>query len=62
MLRSVLIVLLGRVAGLALFGGGFWLLVLGFQDGNIPLGILGGAMVPLGMWAMAVVRFRLPGV
>lgn len=62
MLLSVLKGLLGRVAGLALFVGGFWLLIVGFQDTNIPLGILGGAMIPLGMWVMVVVRYRQQGI
>ena len=52
--------LLGQALGLAIFGGGFWLLFTGFFESSVPLGILGGAMIPLGMWVMALVR-RTPG-
>ena len=48
--------LLGRGFGLAVFGGGFWLLFTGFLDYNVPLGVLGGVMIPLGMWFMALAR------
>ena len=48
--------ILGQALGIGLFAGGFWLLFLGFQESSIPLGILGGAMIPVGMWVMARVR------
>ena len=47
---------MGRAFGLAVFGGGFWLLFTGFLDYNVPLGVLGGVMIPLGMWFMALAR------
>ena len=47
---------LGQALGVGLFAGGFWLLFLGFLGPSIPLGILGGAMIPVGMWVMARVR------
>ncbi|MCE2464115.1 MAG: hypothetical protein J4F46_09465 [Dehalococcoidia bacterium] len=48
--------LLGRILGLAIFAGGFWLLIKGFVDSNIPFAVLGGIMIPLGMWVMAATR------
>lgn len=48
--------LLGRILGLAIFAGGFWLLIKGFVDYNIPFAVLGGIMIPLGMWVMAAIR------
>ena len=56
MLKLVARGILGRVLGLGLFAGGFWLLIRGFVDSSIPLGFLGGAMIPLGMWVMAQIR------
>jgi hypothetical protein len=56
MLRTLALSVLGRAAGLALFGGGFWLLFTGFLDSTIVLGILGGLMIPMGMWVMALAR------
>ena len=52
--------LLGQVIGLGLFFGGFWLLFQGFLRPNVALGILGGAMILVGMWVMAQSRRRLP--
>lgn len=52
--------LLGRVVGLGLFVGGFWALVRGFVDSSIPVGILGGALIPLGMWVLVQVRKGRP--
>lgn len=48
--------LLGRALGVGLLAGGFWLLFTGFLDSSIPLGLLGGAMIPLGLWIMALSR------
>ena len=48
--------ILGRILGLGIFAGGFWLLIRGFVDSNIPLAVLGGIMIPLGMWVMAAIR------
>ena len=48
--------LLGRAIGLALFGVGFWALAKGFIDSNMPIGILGGALMLGGMWAIAHMR------
>ena len=56
MLRIIAGGLLGRALGLGIFGGGFWLLFTGFLDSNVLLGVLGGVMIPLGMWVMALVR------
>lgn len=50
--RSVL----GQFLGLGVFAGGFWLLFTGFQDSNIPIGVLGGVMIPLGLWLMSLAR------
>ena len=55
MLKIIAEGLLGRILGLAIFAGGFWLLIRGFVDSNIPLGVLGGIMIPLGMWVMATI-------
>ena len=48
--------LVGRAAGLAIFGAGFWLLASGFVGSNAPQGLLGGAMMLGGMWVMASSR------
>ena len=48
--------MLGRVIGLALFGVGFWALAKGFIDPNVPIAVLGGALMLGGMWAMAHFR------
>jgi hypothetical protein len=56
MLKGILKGLLGRLVGYALFGAGFWWLYQGFQRSNIPLGILGGAMILAGMYVMATSR------
>ena len=52
---------LGRVVGMAIFAVGFWLLFKGFLDSIVPLGVLGGAMIPLGMWVMAQAHSRASG-
>ena len=56
MLKIIAEGLLGRILGLAIFAGGFWLLIKGFVDSNIPLAVLGGIMIPMGMWVMAAIR------
>ena len=56
MVKTLASGLLGRVAGLGIFGGGFWLLFTGFNDSSIALGVLGGVMIPAGMWLMAAAR------
>ena len=56
MLKIIARGLLGQALGLGLFAGGFWLLFTGFHDSSVALGVLGGAMIPLGMWVMALVR------
>ena len=56
MLKIIAGSLIGQALGLGLFAGGFWLLFTGFLDSSIPLGVLGGVMIPLGMWVMALVR------
>ena len=48
--------LLGRLMGMGLLAGGFWLLFAAFNDSRIPLGVLGGAMILLGMWTLARLR------
>ena len=52
--------LLGRAVGLALFGGGFWLLAKGFIDSHILLAVLGSVMMVAGMWAIASSRRSWP--
>ena len=44
--------LFGRLLSYAVFAIGFWLLYRGVAGPNIPLGILGGALVLLGMYIM----------
>jgi len=56
MLKIIARGLLGQALGLGIFAGGFWLLVKGFLDSSILIGVLGGVMIPLGMWVMALVR------
>ena len=52
-MRGIARLLLGRVLGLGLLFGGFWLLYQGFLQPNAGLGVLGGAMILAGMWVMA---------
>ena len=52
--------MLGRGVGLALFLGGFWLLYQGFLRPNVVLGVLGGAMMMVGMWTMARTARKTP--
>ena len=37
-------------------GAGFWLLYQGFLRPNIPVGILGGVMIPAGMYLIVTAR------
>ena len=60
MLRVLARTLLGRAMGMALLGGGFWLLFIGFEESSVALGTLGGVMIPLGMWVMAFVARPQP--
>ena len=48
--------LLARSLAYAVFGLGFWLLFQGFLRPNIPLGIFGGVMIPVGMYLIVGVR------
>lgn len=48
--------LLGRLLAYGVFGLGFWLLFQGFLRPSIPLGILGGLMIPAGMYLMVSAR------
>jgi hypothetical protein len=48
--------LLARLLAYAVLGLGFWWLFQGFLRPNIPLGILGGAMIPVGMYLIVTVR------
>ena len=61
MLKSIAGGPLGRVVGMAVFAVGFWLLFKGFLDSSVLLGVLGGVMIPLGMWIMTQARGRAPG-
>jgi hypothetical protein len=56
MLRALGKGLLARLLAYAVLGLGFWCLFQGFLRPNIPLGILGGAMIPAGMFLMVAVR------
>ena len=56
MLRSIGKGLLGRLLAYSVFGAGFWLLFQGFLRPNILMGILGGAMIPAGMYLIVMVR------
>ena len=56
MLRMLGKGLLARSLAYAVFGLGFWLLFQGFLRPNIPLGILGGVMIPVGMYLIVGVR------
>ena len=48
--------LLARLLAYAVFGLGFWLLFQGFLRPNIPLGILGGVLIPVGMYLIIGAR------
>ena len=56
MLRMLGKGLLARLLAYAVFGLGFWLLFQGFLRPNIPLGILGGVMIPVGMYLLVAAR------
>ena len=59
-MNRVLRPLLGQTLGLGLLFGGFWLLYLGFQRPSAGLGVLGGALILAGMWALVRVRGKSP--
>ncbi len=48
--------LLARSLAYAVFGLGFWLLFQGFLKPSIVLGIIGGAMIPAGMYLIVKAR------
>ena len=48
--------LLARSLAYAVFGLGFWLLFQGFLGPDIPLGILGGVMITVGMYLIVSAR------
>ena len=50
--------LLLRLGAYALFVWGFWLLFQAFERSHIPLGVAGGVVILVAMWAM--VGFRRP--
>jgi hypothetical protein len=56
MLRMLGKGLLARSLAYAVFGLGFWLLFQGFLRPNIPLGILGGLMILVGMYLIVGAR------
>mgnify|MGYP004048039279 CR=1 FL=1 len=56
MLRMLGKGLLARLLAYAVFGLGFWLLFQGFMRPNILLGILGGAMIPVGVYLIVGAR------
>lgn len=56
MLRNLGKGLLSRLLAYGVLGLGFWWLFQGFLRPNIPLGILGGAMIPVGMYLIVTAR------
>lgn len=56
MLKAFARGLVGRLVSYGVFGLGFWWLFRGVQDDNIPLAVLGGAMVPAGLYLLVKVR------
>jgi hypothetical protein len=48
--------LLTRLLAYAVLGLGFWLLLQGFLRPNIPVAILGGVMIPVGMYLIVSAR------
>jgi hypothetical protein len=56
MIKALAKGLLGRLLAYAVLGLGFWLLYQGLLRPNIPLAILGGAMILGGMYLMVTVR------
>ena len=56
MLRMLGKGLLARSLAYAVFGLGFWLLFQGFLRPNIPLGVLGGLMILVGMYLIVGAR------
>lgn len=51
--KTLLLLVVGQVAGVALFGLGFWLLYMAFLRDNVAAGIVGGLLLLAGMWVMA---------
>ncbi len=56
MLKSIGKGLLGRLLAYGVLAAGFWLLYQGFLRPNIPVGILGGLMIPAGMYLIVTAR------
>ena len=54
--RGVVKGLIGRVLGIGMLFGGFWLLYLGFLRSNPLLGLLGAGTVLLGMTVLVRAR------
>ena len=49
-------VLLGRFLGIGTVAGGFLLLFKGVFDENVYIAVVGGVLIPLGMWIMVNVH------
>ena len=56
MLKSIGKGLLVRLLAYSVLGAGFWLLYQGFLLPNILVGILGGLMIPAGMYLIVTAR------
>ena len=56
MLRTLGKGLLGRLLAYGMFGLGFWLLFQGFLRPSVPMGLLGGVMIPAAMYLMVIAR------
>jgi hypothetical protein len=48
--------LLARLLAYGIFGLGFWLLFQAFWRPSVLLGVLGGVMIPVGMYLMVASR------
>jgi hypothetical protein len=48
--------LLARLLAYAVFGLGFWLLFQGFLKPSILIGVVGGVLIPVGMYLMVTSR------
>jgi hypothetical protein len=52
--------LLARLLAYGVFGLGFWLLFQAFWRPSVMLGVLGGVLIPLGMYLMVTARRASP--
>jgi hypothetical protein len=52
--------LLARLLAYGAFGLGFWLLFQAFMKPSILMGVLGGVLIPLGMYLMVTSRRASP--